>query len=451
MAEKKTMSLTTKVLIGMALGIIVGLAINLMGLNVKGTFIHENIVNGLFLIIGKMFVTGLKMLVVPLVIFSLITGVMGIGDIRALGKVGGKSFALYMLTTAIAIAVGIGIAATLGIGEGVHMSTEASFTAKEAPALSSVLIDIIPSNFINAMAQGKMLQIIFFSILAGISILMVGKKALPLVELIEIGNEVMMKMVNIVMAVAPYAVFALLARAMANLGLGLLADLAGYVIVLIGALMLHLFVTLMGILKIFSGMSPAKFLKKMRETQIFAFSTSSSNATIPVTLRAVTERLGVDNSVASFTVPFGATINMDGTAIMQGVATVFIANAYGVDLGVAGYLTVILMSVLASIGTAGVPGVGLIMLSMVFTQVGLPVEGIGLILGVDRLLDMIRTAVNVSGDAAVSVIVAKSEGKLDKDIYNDPNAGIITDDDLEISEEVEKELAEVVHKVHEQE
>ncbi len=451
MAGKKPMSLTVKVLIGMLLGIIVGLGINLLHLNANGSFTNVYIVNGLFLIIGKMFVTALKMLVVPLVIFSLITGVIGIGDIRALGKVGGKSFALYMLTTAIAIAVGISIAAALGIGSGVHMTSDASFTAKEAPALSSVLINIIPSNFINAMAQGNMLQIIFFSILLGISILMVGKKALPVIELVEISNEIMMKMVNIVMAVAPYAVFALLARAMANLGLGLLADLAGYVLVLIGALMFHLFITLMAILKIFSGKSPAMFLKKMRETQIFAFSTSSSNATIPVTLKTVTDRLGVDNSVASFTVPFGATINMDGTAIMQGVATVFIANAYGVDLGFAGYLTVILMSVLASIGTAGVPGVGLIMLSMVFTQVGLPVEGIGLILGVDRLLDMIRTAVNVSGDAAVSVIVGKSENKLDEKIYDDPNAGLITEDELEIPDEVEKELAEVVHKLHEDE
>ncbi len=448
MAEKKPMSLTVKVLIGMVLGIVVGLAINLMGLNTPSSFINEYIVNGLFLIIGKMFVTALKMLVVPLVIFSLITGVIGIGDIKALGKVGGKAFALYMLTTAIAISVGITLAASLGIGEGVHMSSAAEFSGKEAPALSSVLINIIPSNFINAMAQGNMLQIIFFSILLGISILMVGKKALPVVELVEIGNEIMMKMVTIVMAVAPYAVFALLAKAMANLGLGLLADLAGYVIVLISALMLHLFIVLMSILKLFSGKSPGMFLKKMRETQIFAFSTSSSNATIPVTLRTVTDRLGVDNSVASFTVPFGATINMDGTAIMQGVATVFIANAYGVDLGMAGYLTVILMSVLASIGTAGVPGVGLIMLSMVFTQVGLPVEGIGLILGVDRLLDMIRTAVNVSGDAAVSVIVAKSEKKLNEQIYDDPNAGIITDEDLDISDEVEEELAEVVHKIH---
>ena len=441
------MSLTSKVLIGMALGIIVGLAINMLHLNPKGSFIDVYIVNGLFLVIGKMFVVALKMLVVPLVLFSLITGVLGIGDIRELGKVGVKAFVLYLLTTAIAIALGISIAGSLGIGEGIHMTSAATFTAKEAPPLSSVLINIIPSNVVNAMAKGNMLQIIFFAILLGISILMVGKKAQPIVDLVEIANEIMMKMVTIIMAVAPYAVFALLVKAFANLGLDLLLNLAGYVLVLIGVLMIHLFVTLMVILKVFSGKSPAMFLKKAREMQIFAFSTSSSNATIPVTLRVVTQKLGVDNSVASFTIPFGATINMDGTAIMQGVATVFIANAYGVHLGITGYLTVILMSVLASIGTAGVPGVGLIMLSMVFTQVGLPVEGIGLILGVDRLLDMTRTAVNVSGDAVVSVIVAKSEKKLNESIYDNPNAGVVYEDDLEISEDVEKEFSKSIENL----
>ncbi len=447
-AVDKKMTLTTKVLIGMGLGILVGLAINFAGLNAEGTFVGDNIVNGLFHVMGKMFVTALKMLVVPLVFFSLITGVLGIGDIGALGKVGAKSFALYMLTTAIAIAIAITIAALIGIGDGANLTTATAFIGKDAPPLSQVLIDIIPSNIVNAMAMGNMLQLIFFSILLGISILMVGKKAEPVVKLVEIGNEIMMNMVNIIMAIAPYAVFALIAKAIASLGLGLLADLAGYVIVLIAALMIHLFFTLMGVLKLFSGVNVGIFLTKMRDTQVFAFSTSSSNATIPITLRTVTERLGVNNSVASFTVPFGATINMDGTAIMQGVATVFIANAYGVDLGITGYLTVILMSVLASIGTAGVPGVGLIMLSMVFTQVGLPVEGIGLILGVDRLLDMVRTAVNVTGDAAVSVIVAKSEGKIEMDLFNDPEAGVFTDDDIHIDSKVEHDLADVIENLH---
>jgi Na+/H+-dicarboxylate symporter len=278
--------------------------------------------------------------------------------------------------------------------------------------------------------------------------LMVGRKARSFIEGAEIANEIMMKMVTIVMIVAPYAVFALIARAIADLGLELLAQLTGYVLVLLGALVLHLFGTLMVVLKTFSGLSPAMFLRKMRNAQVFAFSTASSNATIPVTLRTVTNRMGADNSVASFTIPFGATINMDGTAIMQGVATVFIANVYGVELGLTGYLTVILMSVLASIGTAGVPGVGLIMLSMVFAQVGLPVEGIGLVLGVDRLMDMIRTAVNISGDAVVTAIVAKAEGKLDLAVYNDAEAGALYDSDIHVDEMVEEELAEVVRTTH---
>jgi Na+/H+-dicarboxylate symporter len=417
-----------KVLLGMTLGIVVGLIINLTGENVSGTWINQYLTNGLFHIVGSMFVNALKMLVVPLVFFSLVCGVCGIGDIKLLGRIGSKAFVLYLMTTAIAIASALFFASSFGIGEGMNAVVNSNFSGKAAPPLSSVIINIVPSNPISAMAKGEMLPVIFFSIVFGISLLMVGKKADSVSSFIEALNEIMMKMVNVIMAVAPYAVFCLIAKAIANLGLDLLEQLLGYVLVLIGVLMFHLFVTLQIILKLMSGLNPLTFIKKMRSTQVFAFSTSSSNATIPVTLRTVTDRLGVNNSVASFTVPFGATINMDGTAIMQGVATVFIANIYNVDLGMMGYLTVILMSVLASIGTAGVPGVGLIMLSMVFAQVGLPIEGIGLILGVDRLLDMIRTAVNISGDAVVTAIVAKSEGQLDESIYNDPNAGNDTAD-----------------------
>ncbi|RUM64495.1 MAG: dicarboxylate/amino acid:cation symporter [Sulfurimonas sp.] len=440
------MTLTTKVLLGMFLGIVVGLAINGSGLNCDDTLIGAYVVHGLFHIIGVMFITALKMLVVPLVIFSLLSGVLGIGDVSTLGRVGMKSFGLYLLTTAIAIAVAISLASSLGVGEGANLTSSTTFNAAEAPALSQVLINIIPGNIVDAMATGQMLQIIFFSILAGISILMVGSKAKPLVESIELMNEVMMNMVNIVMSVAPYAVFALIAKAISDLGLDLLLELGSYVAVLIAALLIHLFVTLSVLFKLFTNLSPVMLMKKLRNVQIFAFSTSSSNATIPVTLKTVTDRLGVKNSVASFTVPFGATINMDGTAIMQGVATVFIANAYGVDLGLSGYLTVILMSVLASIGTAGVPGVGLIMLSMVFTQVGLPLEGIGLILGVDRLLDMVRTAVNVSGDATVSVIIAKSEKQFDVACFNDPAAGRI--EEVHINERVEHDIADFVEQTH---
>lgn len=470
------MNLTSKVLIGMGLGLFVGLVINLSNTHIFdgaimacGTFINDQLINGFFHVVGKMFVNALKMLVVPLVLFSLICGVCGIGDVRLLGRIGGKSFVLYMLTTAIAIATAIVVAASLNIGSGIDPSQQSNqsaqvctsegkvkvaekveFKAKEAPPLSEVLIKIIPSNPIDAMANGDMLPVIFFAILFGISILLVGKKASPIVSTFEILNEIMMKMVGLIMSTAPYAVFCLLAKSMAQLGLPLLVELLSYVAVLVFALLFHLFVTLQAVLVIFSRLNPFTLLAKLRNLQVFAFSTSSSNATIPVTLRTATERVGVDNSVASFTVPFGATINMDGTAIMQGVATVFIANIYGVELGITGYLTVILMSVLASIGTAGVPGVGLIMLSMVFAQVGLPIEGIGLILGVDRLLDMIRTAVNVSGDVVVSSVVAKSEGKLDLDIFNDPEAGMFGDDETDFDLEQERELAEVVDKTHNQ-
>lgn len=442
------MNLTTKVLIAMVAGLAVGLLINIADLNAEGSFVNQYIVNGFFLVVGKLFVNALKMLVVPLVLFSLICGVCGIGDIKLLGRIGTKSFLLYMLTTAVAIATAIIIAGSLGIGEGVNAQAESNFTGKEAPPLSQVLIDIVPTNPVSAMANGEMLSIIFFAILVGVSLLLVGKKAKPLVEGAELLNEVMMKMVGIVMAAAPYAVFCLLAKAMADLGFSLFLELIGYVMVLIGVLLFHLFVTLQSVLVLFARLNPITFLRKIRNAQVFAFSTSSSNATIPVTLRTVTERMGVNNSVASFTVPFGATINMDGTAIMQGVATVFIANVYGIELGIAGYLTVILMSVLASIGTAGVPGVGLIMLSMVFAQVGLPLEGIGLILGVDRLLDMIRTAVNVSGDAVVSTVVAKSESKFDVEVFNDLSAGVIDESSTHINSEVEKELADAVTTTH---
>jgi Na+/H+-dicarboxylate symporter len=445
MTQKK-MTLTTKVLLGMLLGIGVGLLINYAGHNSDETFIGEYFVHGALHIAGAMFITALKMLVVPLVIFSLITGVLGIGDINALGRVGLKSFALYLLTTAIAIATAIALSASLGVGESAHLTTSTVFIGKDAPPLSEVFINIVPSNIIEAMASGNMLQIIFFSILLGVSILMLGKKAAPLIEPIELINEVMMNMVNIIMSVAPYAVFALIAKAIADLGFDLLVELASYVVILIAALLIHLFVTLSLLFKLFTRLNPIVLMQKLRGVQIFAFSTSSSNATIPVTLKTVTDRLGVSNSVASFTVPFGATINMDGTAIMQGVATVFIANAYGIDLGVSGYLTVIVMSVLASIGTAGVPGVGLIMLSMVFAQVGLPIEGIGLILGVDRLLDMIRTAVNVSGDATVSMIVAQSEKQLDENCFNDPDAGVVNA--INIDDTAEHEIADLVKETH---
>ncbi len=421
----KKMSITTKILIAMGLGLSVGILLNNFASDIN--FVQTYIVNGLFYVVGKIFINALKMLVVPLVTFSLICGVCGIGDIGMLGRVGFKTFMLYMLTTAMAISLALAVAIMLGPGKGGEkpIIENTSFTAKEAPQLTDVFINIIPSNPIHAFANGEMLQIIFFVILFAIAMLMTGQSGKRLTYGAENLNEVMMKVVTLVMGFAPIGVFCLMAKTFSEQGLELIIPMIGYFSVVAGCLLLHMLGTLNLLLMILTRLNPMMFLKKIRPTQIFGFSTASSSATIPVTLQAVEKRMGVHNSIASFTVPFGATINMDGTAIMQGVATVFIANVYGIELGMSQYLTIIGMSVLASIGTAGVPGVGLIMLAMVFNQVGLPIEGIGLILGVDRLLDMIRTAVNVSGDATVTCIVAHGEGKLDLDVYNDPEAGVI--------------------------
>jgi Na+/H+-dicarboxylate symporter len=408
---------------------------------IGSTFIDEQIVAGLFTMVGTMFLNALKMLVVPLVIFSLLCGVMGIGDVRLLGRVGGRAFGLYILTTAIAIAVAICIALVIGPGKGFDMAgiDTTGISGAERPSVWEVFANIVPGNPIAAFTNGDMLQIIFYVIVVGIAAVMLGEESAPFARACEYMNELMMKVVSIVMHFAPYGVFCLIAKTFAQQGIHLFVPVMAYVATLVGSLFLHLFVTLMLILYVFSGLTPMAFLRKIRPAQIFAFSTASSNATIPVTMRCVTERMGVDNSVASFTVPFGATINMDGTAIMQGVATVFLANVYGIDLGIGGYVTVIAMAVLASIGTAGVPGVGLVMLTMVLTQVGLPIEGIAIILGVDRLMDMIRTAVNITGDAVVSVIVAKSEGKIDLAVYGDPAAG--EGESISIDPEAEAALA----------
>ncbi len=423
MPQKMTM--TTKILIWMVCGLLLGSLINAFASDVA--FVQDYLVNGLFHVIGAMFISALKMLVVPLVTFSLICGVCGIGDVNTLGRVGLKAFLLFMLTTALAITLAITVAVLVGPGEGFDMAAvaQSEFIAPPAPPLSQVIIDLIPSNPVAAYANGNMLQIIFFTILFSVCVLMVGEPGRPIAEGAERLNAVMMQVVTVVMQIAPFGVFALMAKTFSQQGLGMILPMISYFGVVAVVLLLHATGTLMLLLKLLGRVSPLTFMRKMRAVQVFAFSTSSSNATIPVTLRTVEKRIGVDNSTASFVVPFGATINMDGTAIMQGVATVFIANVYGIELGITGYLTVIGMAVLASIGTAGVPGVGLIMLAMVFNQVGLPVEGIALIMGVDRLLDMMRTAVNVTGDAAVTTIVAQSENELCMETFNDPGAGVV--------------------------
>jgi Na+/H+-dicarboxylate symporter len=405
----------------MVVGILTGFAIQ--SLFADNGFVNNYIVNGLFEVGGQIFVASLKMLVVPLVFVSLVCGTSSLKDLSTLGRMGGKTLALYIGTTAVAITLALTIGNLFQPGAGADLTAASSFKSADAPSLGQVIIDMFPTNPIQAMAEGKTLQVIVFAVLFGIAISAAGKPGERIAAVFSDLNEVIMKLVALLMNLAPYGVFFLMAKLFSGLGLGAIWNLAEYFLVLAGTLLLHGLVTYSAMLKGFTGLSPITFLRKMEDAIMFAFSTASSNATIPVTMETAKNRMGVDNKVASFTVPLGATVNMDGTAIMQGVATAFIAQAYNIDLSMGDYLMVILTATLASVGTAGVPGVGLVMLAMVLNQVGLPLEGIALIMGVDRLLDMIRTAVNITGDSAVSIIVAKSEGALDESRFNDPAAG----------------------------
>lgn len=422
-------NITTKILIAMVIGLLTGSLINAFGKDIA--FIQTYLVGGLFYVVGAAFVNALKMLVVPLVTFSLICGVCGIGDVSVLGRVGIKALTLFILTTAIAITLALSVAVMIDPGKDfANVQPLSNFTPPSAPPVTEVLINIVPSNPVQAFAEGNMLQIIFFVIVFAIAMLMTGDTGRQLAQSAEKMNEVMMKVVTLVMDFAPVGVFFLMARTFSEQGIGLVMPMIGYFSAVVFCLLLHFLGTFSLLLVLMAKLNPLVFIRKMRSAHIFAFSTASSNATIPVNLQVVEKRLGVNNAIAAFTIPLGATINMDGTAIMQGVATVFIANVYAIDLSLSQYVTVIGMATLASIGTAGVPGVGLVMLAMVLNQVGLPVEGIGLIMGVDRILDMLRTVVNITGDALVTCIIARGENAFDEKVFNDPGAGVITEIEL---------------------
>ena len=413
------MQLSTKILVGMSAGIIVGLLFNALGgsdpaESVLITWIVENI----FDVIGKIFVVSLKLLVVPLVFFSLVCGSASMGEDIKMGQVAIKTILLYLLTTAIAVSIALFVANIVDPGVGINTGTIDSFEVKTAPSVKEVLIGIFPDNPFKAMVDGNMLQIIVFAILVGVAILKTGDPGKTVLRGCILINEVIMKMVFMLINLAPYGVFCLLAKLFTREGFSAIVNLAIYFSTIVFVLSFHAAVIYSAILYTFTGLNPLKLFKNMRPAMLFAFSTSSSNATIPVTLTTARNRLGADNSIASFTIPLGATVNMDGTAIMQGIATVFIAQAYGLELSMIQYVSVVATATLASIGTAGVPGVGLITLAMVLQQVGLPVEGIGLIIGVDRLLDMLRTVVNISGDGMVTTVVASSEKRLDRAVFN---------------------------------
>lgn len=415
MKEKK-MSLTAKIFTGLILGLVCGLVLYPVK---EIAFVNDWVINFGFNLVGKIFINAIKMMVVPLVFVSLVVGSSSMGDIKKLGRVGGKIMALYLVTTAAAITLAITLAVLINPGLGLDMSSLAKgeYTIKDPVPLVDVFSNMVPTNPIASMATADMLQIIVFAILFGTAMTLVGARSNKVRAFFEEINDINLKVVEMIMQLAPYGVFCLMAKTFATLGYTAMLPILAYMATIMIGLVLQVCLVYNGLLVGLARLNPITFIKRFWPVMSVAFSTSSSNATLPMNLKTVQEKLGASKEISSFTIPLGATVNMDGTAIMQGVATVFIAQVFGVDLGMSDYLMVILTATLASIGTAGVPGVGLVMLSMVLTQVGLPVEGIALIIGVDRILDMSRTVINITGDAVCTLIVSKSENEFDEDIY----------------------------------
>ncbi len=411
--KKRKFSLTTIIFAALLLGAITGLIFNLW---IPSGFIRDQVfVEGIFYVIGQGFIRLMQMLVVPLVFCSLVCGSMAIGDTKKLGKVGVKTLAFYLLTTAIAVSAALFVASLINPGKGLNMGAmETAETAViEKTGFADTILNMIPTNPIAALANGEMLPLILFALIIGVILAHRGERADTVASFFSQFNDIMMDMTTGVMKLAPAGVFCLIARTFAGLGLDAFLPLLKYMAAVFLALAVQCLIVYQIFLKAMTGISPIKFLKSFAPVMAFAFSTATSNATIPLSIETLYRKVGVSKKISSFTIPLGATINMDGTAIMQGVAVVFAAQAFHIQLTGADLLTVIATATLASIGTAGVPSVGLITLSMVFNSVGLPVEAIGLIMGIDRILDMTRTAVNITGDAVCTTIVAKQEGALE--------------------------------------
>ena len=418
--QKKKIGLTTKIFIALLAGAVFGIVLCYMV--PSGHVKDDIIVEGILYVIGQGFIRLMKMLVVPLVFCSLVCGSMAIGDTKKLGTVGVRTLIFYLFTTALAITVALSVGNIINPGIGLDMSAIKSNAAEVeemvATSLSDTILNIIPDNPLNSLASGNMLQIIVFALIVGIILAKLGERTETVGNFFSQFNDIMMEMTMMVMSLAPVGVFCLIARTFANIGFSAFVPLAKYMVGVLLALAIQCFIVYLGLLKVFTGLNPFKFIKNFFPVMAFAFSTATSNATIPLSIDTLAKKMGVSKKISSFTIPLGATINMDGTAIMQGVAVVFAAQAFGIQLDMMDYLTVIGTATLASIGTAGVPSVGLVTLTMVFNSVGLPVEAIGLIMGIDRILDMTRTAVNITGDAVCTTIVAHQNKALDRDAFN---------------------------------
>ncbi len=418
--KKKKISLTSMIFVALIAGAITGMVLHY--LVPDGSVKNDVIVEGILYVLGQGFIRLMKMLVVPLVFCSLVCGSMAIGDTKKLGNVGGKTLVFYLITTAVAVAVALGIGTLLQPGFGLDMSkvqvNASEIETMESTSLAQTLLNIIPDNPVKSLASGEMLQIIVFALIIGIILAKLGERAETVANFISQFNDIMMEMTMMVMSLAPIGVFCLIARTFATIGFSAFVPLAKYMIAVLIALAIQCFGVYQLLLKLFTGLNPIKFIKKFFPVMAFAFSTATSNATIPLSIDTLYKKIGVSKKISSFTIPLGATINMDGTSIMQGVAVMFAAQAFGIHLTPMDYVTVIGTATLASIGTAGIPSVGLVTLTMVFNSVGLPVEAIGIIMGIDRILDMARTAVNITGDAVCTTIVACQNGAVDKEVFN---------------------------------
>nr|WP_298250411.1 dicarboxylate/amino acid:cation symporter [uncultured Halomonas sp.] len=393
-----------KILTGLVLGVLAGA---LMGENAS-----------VFKPIGDIFISAIKMLIVPLVFSTLVVGITAMRDPQKMGRIGARTIGLYLITTAFAISIGLLASWIFQPGVGLEMSFESGTEAKEAPSLVEIIVGLVPQNPVSALASGNILQIIVFAIGLGISLTLIGEKGEPAVRVFDSFAEAMYKLTSIVMAFAPFGVFGLIAHVAGSYGLEVLLPLAKVIGVAYLASILHVLVVYSGLLALLGRLNPLRYLQGILDALVVAYSSASSSGTLPVSIRCAQKNLGVSEGVSGFVLPVGATINMDGTAIYQGVVAVFIAQLLGVDLSLMDYGMIIVTGTLASIGTAGVPGAGLVMLSIVMAQIGLPLEAIAVIAGIDRILDMARTSVNVAGDLMVTTLVGKSEGELDERIYN---------------------------------
>ncbi|MBP5982003.1 MAG: dicarboxylate/amino acid:cation symporter [Halomonas sp.] len=400
-------ALWKKILAGLALGILAGA---LLGEDAS-----------IFKPLGDIFINAIMMLIVPLVFSTLIVGITSMRDPQKMGRIGARTIGLYLLTTAFAISIGLLLSTLLQPGAGVNISFDGSVDASEAPTLASILIDLVPRNPIDALANGNILQIIVFAIGLGISLTLIGEKGEPLVVVFDSFAEAMYKLTGIVMAFAPFGVFGLIAHVSGQYGLEILLPLAKLIGVVYLACALHVLVVYSGFISLLGRLNPVRYLQGSLDAMMVAFSSASSAGSLPVSIRCAQQNLGVSEGVSGFVLPVGATINMDGTALYQGVVVLFIAQMLGIELSLVDYGMIVATGTLASIGTAGVPGAGLIMLSIVMAQIGLPLEAIAVVAGIDRILDMARTSVNVAGDIMVTTLVGKSEGELDLDIYNADN------------------------------